>query len=416
MARSIRPAACSLLSPWPPRSGQCWRSSSSSEVPAGPGAPAAGASPSPSGGGQAAASDPVSSTRAPAPIAGERRSGALSSDSEGAGKGDDNGAGGRSPLGVPRESPAILVVDDDRATAEELGDLVAASGYKVRTATDPVRALHDLVDSPEIGIALIDLRMPRLDGISLVQALARQRSTRLRVIFMSGQPTLPDAVAALRVEAVDLLIKPIRRTELQAALLRSSEAALRQRREQLRNHELRQALQSMAAQCLRVLNSDPAMADVAGRSAASQRAPNAGARAPEPQPPAQDRGGTTRRAPAASREDVQKFLRERLESLLNARRARALFFDQALFEDPCWDMLLELMHARLADRPISVSSLCIAVGVPQTTGLRRIEELERHGLLMRKPDPVDRRRVFLDLTQAGIRQLEHYLTTAVDAP
>lgn len=65
--------------------------------------------------------------------------------------------------------------------------------------------------------------------------------------------------------------------------------------------------------------------------------------------------------------------------------------------DPVWAMVLELCAARLEERELSVTSLCLASGLPVTTALRRLDELENDGRIRRNPDRTDRRRVFVAL-------------------
>ena len=82
-------------------------------------------------------------------------------------------------------------------------------------------------------------------------------------------------------------------------------------------------------------------------------------------------------------------------------------------------MLLDLMHARLNNKQISVSSLCIAARVPATTALRRIGDLVAAGLAARVKDVTDGRRVFIELTPDGITRMERYLElfrTAINKP
>ena len=95
---------------------------------------------------------------------------------------------------------------------------------------------------------------------------------------------------------------------------------------------------------------------------------------------------------------------------LDTYSARSNFFPDGLFADPAWDMLLDLMHARLNNKQISVSSLCIAARVPATTALRRIGDLVQTGLALRVKDKSDGRRVFVELTPDGIARMERYLT------
>jgi DNA-binding transcriptional ArsR family regulator len=88
-----------------------------------------------------------------------------------------------------------------------------------------------------------------------------------------------------------------------------------------------------------------------------------------------------------------------VRDLLRARRIRADFLPGDLFADPAWDMLLDLLAARLEQERVSVSSLCIAAAVPPTTALRWIRTLTDKGLVERQADPQDGRRIFIGLAQ-----------------
>jgi DNA-binding MarR family transcriptional regulator len=88
-----------------------------------------------------------------------------------------------------------------------------------------------------------------------------------------------------------------------------------------------------------------------------------------------------------------------IREIIKVRRMRDNFFKAELFADPAWDILLDLMAARLEERTVSVSSLCIAAAVPPTTALRWITAMTESGLLVRRLDPNDARRVFIELSQ-----------------
>ena len=90
------------------------------------------------------------------------------------------------------------------------------------------------------------------------------------------------------------------------------------------------------------------------------------------------------------------------------RRLRAALFDQPLFSDPAWDMLLDLTAARAERKRVSVSSLCIASGVPPTTALRWITQMTEAGLLERVEDDTDRRRVFIALSDRAAAAMARY--------
>ncbi|WP_294391982.1 MarR family winged helix-turn-helix transcriptional regulator [uncultured Sphingomonas sp.] len=97
-----------------------------------------------------------------------------------------------------------------------------------------------------------------------------------------------------------------------------------------------------------------------------------------------------------------------LRMTLRARRMRDQYFTPDLFADPAWDMLLDLMLARLEGRTVAVSSLCIAAAVPPTTALRWIKRLTDEGVFVRTADPRDGRRVFIDLSEAAANSMASY--------
>jgi DNA-binding MarR family transcriptional regulator len=97
-----------------------------------------------------------------------------------------------------------------------------------------------------------------------------------------------------------------------------------------------------------------------------------------------------------------------VRALIRARRMRDHFFQRDLFADPAWDMLLDLMAARLEGNRVAVSSLCIAAAVPPTTALRWIKMLCDQGLFVRVADPEDGRRVFIELSDGAAAALQSY--------
>lgn len=104
-----------------------------------------------------------------------------------------------------------------------------------------------------------------------------------------------------------------------------------------------------------------------------------------------------------------------VRDVLRARRLRDRFFGDGLFEDPAWDMLLDLFAARLEGGRVSVSSLCIAAAVAPTTALRWITKLTAARLLLRTPDPDDRRRVFVALSDDAAASMHGYVAALAEA-
>ena len=100
-------------------------------------------------------------------------------------------------------------------------------------------------------------------------------------------------------------------------------------------------------------------------------------------------------------------------SIYQARRRRLQYFEESLFAEPAWDMLLDLFVNKALGRRISTSSLCLAADVPQATGLRYIGLLEAKGLIQRATAPDDRRVIFVDLTKLGYKQMRRYVVDGI---
>lgn len=101
---------------------------------------------------------------------------------------------------------------------------------------------------------------------------------------------------------------------------------------------------------------------------------------------------------------------EAVREVLKARDLRNKFFNSDLFADPAWDILLKLYRTRLEHSRISVSALCLAAEGPSTTNLRWIHKLERRGLVVRRKDQFDGRRVWVQLSSEGLRAMKGYFS------
>ncbi len=104
-----------------------------------------------------------------------------------------------------------------------------------------------------------------------------------------------------------------------------------------------------------------------------------------------------------------------VRQIIANRQTRARFFDAELFADPAWDMLLDLTAAHAEHRRVSVTSLCIAAGVPATTALRWVRQMVDSGIFVRIADSTDKRRAFIALSEASADGMASYFA-AIDAP
>lgn len=113
---------------------------------------------------------------------------------------------------------------------------------------------------------------------------------------------------------------------------------------------------------------------------------------------------SVRRLDGAERKAVEL----RVEQTLKWRRRRESLFDAGLFADPAWDIMLELYKSELSGRRMAVSDVCSGAAVPPTTALRWIVLLESKGMILRRKDPLDGRRIFVSLSKMVCAQLDEF--------
>lgn len=103
------------------------------------------------------------------------------------------------------------------------------------------------------------------------------------------------------------------------------------------------------------------------------------------------------------------------EKIYQSRRERDKKFQvQALFQDPAWDILLDLFISHVGNKNISVMSAGLAGQVPPSTALRWVWALEEAKLVERRADKNDKRRSFVLLTAEGLSHMRDLLTSMSD--
>ena len=117
---------------------------------------------------------------------------------------------------------------------------------------------------------------------------------------------------------------------------------------------------------------------------------------------------SARLAPIMPPGEVPQVASEQVRQVIRARRLRNRFFEEDLFADPAWDMLLDLLQAEIAQLRVPVSSLCIAAAVPATTALRWLKTMTDKGIFVRRADPHDGRRVFVELSRQASLAIRRY--------
>lgn len=298
--------------------------------------------------------------------------------------------------------PLALSVYADRAQvrAEMRGDAELA-GFRI-AAAESVDSLLDDTIRPLGEVVLLDC--PHVDGArlaALTRLDMRVAHVGAQLVVSTSLEALDDVFGCLDQSDPQILIAPSRAERVVAlgrVLARAPGLHVRELAEQDRLVLLRLTEQvAQLAQRLGGLEGTPGSA-----------AQDDGAfrfESPRPAFAAQfaddgDRLVSPARVPLPDARAVRQIIRH--------RQARARFFDGDLFADPAWDMLLDLTAARAEHTRVSVTSLCIASGVPPTTALRWIGQMTDAGLLQRVEDRADRRRAFITLSDKAADAMARY--------
>jgi two-component system response regulator RegA len=115
----------------------------------------------------------------------------------------------------------ILLADDDEVYRQRLARALIARGHEVIIARDGAEAI-ELSNKPDLQSVILDLKMPYHDGIEVLRAIIQSRP-QLRILIHTGYGSIASAMEAVRLGAVDYLIKPTDVDALLNALCDDSE-------------------------------------------------------------------------------------------------------------------------------------------------------------------------------------------------
>jgi two-component system, chemotaxis family, chemotaxis protein CheY len=111
----------------------------------------------------------------------------------------------------------VLIVDDSRAVRLEAAKLLSAAGFEVVEAEDGEAGLLKLDADASIALVILDLNMPRMDGLQLL-ATMRQRGREVPVVILSSQKRIDLIERAKRAGAKGWLVKPFKGEQLVAVV------------------------------------------------------------------------------------------------------------------------------------------------------------------------------------------------------
>lgn len=284
----------------------------------------------------------------------------------------------------------VLIVGDTSAARARAAETVHAAGVSVIAECAPVEAL-DALDG-RVNMAALWIEMDDAPGVAMRRLLARgdrdAGAKRFNMIVSTRLEHVDDVLSELRDQDADLLVNadPIERMAALAVAVAGGEESA----------SVRDIASDASAARLRQLSEE--VSRIAAALARLSTSPE-----------------TTPLSPATMappRDDVPSVSAEAVRAMIRARRLRANYLPAELFADPAWDMLLDLLQAELVQHRVPVSSLCIAAAVPATTALRWIKSMTEQGLLVRRDDPHDGRRVFIEMAPQTSSALRRYFDEA----
>jgi putative nucleotidyltransferase with HDIG domain len=143
-----------------------------------------------------------------------------------------------SPLLLPR--PNVLVVDDEPAICDAMAEALPSVAARVAIAANTAQAISTL-NSDRFDVVLCDLYMPGGGGLDVLQHASRAQLD-LGFILMTGRPQVNDMVAACRLHAADILLKPFSLETLHTSVQKAYARVFRMRRDRIHRNQLRSGL------------------------------------------------------------------------------------------------------------------------------------------------------------------------------
>lgn len=146
----------------------------------------------------------------------------------------------------------IHLVDDDEAIRHSASFMLRHAGFRVKTYVDGV-AFLDQAEQAEKGCILLDVQMPKMDGLQVQEAL-NERGVAMPVIVLTGHGDVAVAVRAMKAGAVDFVEKPYAKQTLVDALTRAFERLEARRKEEVLADEARGLIEHLTGREKEVLN------------------------------------------------------------------------------------------------------------------------------------------------------------------
>ncbi|RLA78008.1 MAG: hybrid sensor histidine kinase/response regulator, partial [Deltaproteobacteria bacterium] len=154
----------------------------------------------------------------------------------------------------------VLVIDDEAVIREGCQRILTKNGWEVLTAPDGNAGLSLAEDPSEIEVVLLDLKMPGISGMEVLERLL-ERDPSLPVVVITGYATVDSAVEAMKKGAYDFIAKPFTPDQLRLVVERAAERRRLEREAERLRREAARSLKDVATEKGRVLTIINSMAD-----------------------------------------------------------------------------------------------------------------------------------------------------------
>lgn len=296
---------------------------------------------------------------------------------------DSYSTGASSDLHYSGRSPVLLYASSERAMARAHRS-IEAFGLRVG-ASLPIEAAKQRIERQAAATAVwIELDSDCGGPMDeLLSDVSRDVAAGRYAAVVSASADLVDPLAArLNESSVELIVDADEAERTAALAIASAAAGMPLRLSDVSGDSSNERLRQLSDEVSRI-------ASTLARLSADPGAP----------------AGVVQPRPVAELAPVSL---ETVRSVIRARRLRPRYFPEELFADPAWDMMLDLLQAEIAQLRVPVSSLCVGAAVPATTALRWLKTMVSRGLFIRRADPHDGRRVFVELAPETSYALRSY--------
>jgi two-component system, LuxR family, response regulator FixJ len=145
---------------------------------------------------------------------------------------------------MAKDSGHIFIIEDDTNLRHVIHDLLVFADYQVKAWPDAESFLSS-VPNVAPAVVLTDMRMPQRSGLELHRVL-RSQGRDMPVIYMSGESSLHEGIAAMKLGAMDFLVKPFSREQLLSAIAKGLEKDRYLMRHTIERARITEALENLS--------------------------------------------------------------------------------------------------------------------------------------------------------------------------